>query len=59
MGLLINLVFLALLIYIAYLVITVAVRHGIDSSEVGKIIKQKNGYQEEKFYPKDDLDKDY
>ncbi|MFD2761554.1 hypothetical protein [Lentibacillus juripiscarius] len=58
MGLLINLAFFALLAYIAYLVITTAVRHGIDNSEVGKMLKQKNGYQEGKFYPRDDLDKD-
>ncbi|WP_164669858.1 hypothetical protein [Virgibacillus doumboii] len=58
MGFIINLVFLALSIYIAYLVITVAVRHGIDSSEVGKMLKQKNGFKEAKFQPKDDLDKD-
>ena len=58
MGLLINLVFLALSLYIAYLVITVAVKHGIDNSEVGKILKEKHGSQEEKFYPNDDLDKD-
>ncbi|GAA0440129.1 hypothetical protein GCM10008983_16360 [Lentibacillus halophilus] len=57
-GLLINVAFFALSAYIAYLVITIAVRHGIDSSEVGKMLKKQNGYQEETFHPKDDLDKD-
>lgn len=58
MGFFINLVLMAVSLYIAYLVITVAVRHGIDSSEVGRMLKEKNGFKERKFQPKDDLDKD-
>ncbi|HLS10517.1 hypothetical protein [Lentibacillus sp.] len=57
-GALFMILFYALALFIAYLVITIAVRHGIDNSEVGKILKKKNGCQEEKFHPKDDLDKD-
>ncbi|SDQ77177.1 hypothetical protein [Virgibacillus salinus] len=55
MGIIMSIILYALTLYIAYLVITVAVRHGIDSSEVGKALKEK---QEEKFYPKNDLDKE-
>ncbi|SFE04254.1 hypothetical protein SAMN05216238_107173 [Lentibacillus persicus] len=58
MGLIMNLIFFAAMLYIAYLIISVAVRHGIDNSELGKLLKQKHGHQEEKFQPKDDLDKD-
>ncbi|MFB4169451.1 hypothetical protein [Virgibacillus sp. JSM 102003] len=58
MGIIMSIILYALTLYIAYLVITVAVRHGIDSSEVGKALKEKHGIQEEEFYPKNDLDKD-
>ncbi|ALX48888.1 hypothetical protein [Lentibacillus amyloliquefaciens] len=58
MGLIVNLIFFAAMLYIAYLIISVAVRHGIDNSELGKLLKQKHSYQEEKFQPKNDLDKD-
>ncbi|MFD1361791.1 hypothetical protein [Lentibacillus salinarum] len=57
-GALFMILFYALALYIAYLVITVAVRHGIDNSEVGKMLKKKHDYEKEKFHPKDDLDKD-
>lgn len=57
-GALFMILFYALALYIAYLVITVAVRHGIDNSEVGKMLKKKHGYEKEQFQPKDDLDKD-
>ncbi|MFC4558997.1 hypothetical protein ACFO3D_12415 [Virgibacillus kekensis] len=58
MGTIVMLIFYAITLYIAYLVITVAVRHGINSSVIGEIVKEKHVIEEEKFYPKDDLDKD-
>ncbi|TFJ92720.1 hypothetical protein [Lentibacillus salicampi] len=59
-GIVLTLLIYGVALYIAYLVITVAVRYGIDHSELGKILKKKYGDQEkaEKFHPKDDLDKD-
>lgn len=59
-GILFTILIYALALYIAYLVITVAaVRHGIDNSEVGKMLKKKQGYQKEKYHSNDDLDKDH
>jgi len=58
MGMIVNLFFLALLLCLAYWVITLAVRHGIDNSDVGKMLKKKYDYEAEKFHTKDDLDKD-
>lgn len=58
MGFILTIAFYIVTLYIAYLVITVAVRHGIDSSEIGKFMKEMYGIEDEKFYPKDDLDKD-
>ncbi|QKY68355.1 hypothetical protein [Lentibacillus sp. CBA3610] len=52
-GILFTVLIYALALYIAYLVITVAVRHGIDNSEVGKMLKKKH---REKSNTKDDLD---
>ncbi|MFD1040539.1 hypothetical protein ACFQ3N_19360 [Virgibacillus byunsanensis] len=58
-GVIMSLLLYALGLFILYLVIQAAVRNGIDNSEVAKMMREKYGIQknEEKFYPKDDLDK--
>ncbi|MGM8366782.1 hypothetical protein ACLIBG_15115 [Virgibacillus sp. W0181] len=40
-GMITSLLFIAVIFFVAYLVIQAAVRNGIDSSELGKQLKQK------------------
>ncbi|MGM8213243.1 hypothetical protein ACLIBH_10675 [Virgibacillus sp. W0430] len=40
-GLITSILFIALLFFVAYLIIQAAVRNGIDNSELGKQLKQK------------------